>query len=111
MVAVVQDIEVEQGATLEVLVEMLDEDGQTPRVLAGYTGTMQIRAEQDPDSVLLGTGTVAVATGQVTATIAHGTTAGYTWRSGYYDIAITNGTRRERIAQGVARLDRQTTTT
>lgn len=111
MVAVVQDIEVEQGFTFELIVEMLDEDGQTPRVLAGYTGTMQIRDSEDSTGTLLGTATVSIATGQVSATIAHGTTADYTWRVGNYDIAITNGTRREKIARGVARLTRYVTTT
>lgn len=108
MVAVQQDIEVEQGITFELAVEELDDDGVTPRDLSGYTGAMQIRPSEDSD-VVLATAVVELSTGLVLATIDDAVTATYTWRVGVYDLEITNGSRTDRIARGTARLTRQVT--
>jgi len=114
MTAIEQDIEVEQGATFELAIGCLDtEDGQsfTPADLTGYTGTMQIRASQVATAQLLATATVTVdiVTGVVLATIADTLTAAMTWRSGVYDLKITNGTKTHRLARGKARFTLQVT--
>lgn len=114
MTAVELDIEVEQGATFELAIACLNtEDGQSfdPADLTGYTGSMQIRASQAPTSQLLATATVTIdiANSVVTATIADTLTAAMTWRSGVYDLKITNGTRTARVARGKARFTLQVT--
>lgn len=113
MVAVHQDIVVERGGTFELAVLVLDSDGVDPRTdLAGWTGAMQIRAERDPTSTLLATATVAIdtATAVVTATIADDLTEVMAWRSGEYDLKITNGTQTLWLAKGTARFEQRSTT-
>jgi len=112
--AIELDIEVEQGATFELAIGCLNtEDGQsfTPADLTGYTGTMQIRASQAATAQLLATATVTIDTASsvVTATISDTLTAAMTWRSGVYDLKITNGTRSIRVARGKARFTLQVT--
>lgn len=113
MVAARLDIVVEQGATFELVVDLLDENGDPRTDLAGYTGAMQIREERDTTSTLLATATVAIDTvnAKATATIAKATTAGYGWSAGWYDLEITNSgaTRTERIVEGRASLSRNVT--
>ena len=56
MVATYQDLVVEQGATFEFTVDLLDQDTGDPRTdLTGWTGTMKIRQEQSSVSTLLAT--------------------------------------------------------
>lgn len=113
MVAVLQDIEVERGGTFELAVAVLDSGGVDPRTdLAGWTGAMQIRERRDPDSTLLATATVTIdtATGVVTATIAASLTETMAWRSGEYDLKITNGTQVLWLAKGTARFEQRSTT-
>lgn len=106
------DITVRRGATFTLVVDLLDEDGVARTDLAGYTGTMQIRSEQDSGATLLATATVAVDSGnaQTTATIAKATTGAYEWKTGRYDLVITDGTTTERVAEGRATLSRNVTT-
>lgn len=111
MVAVVRDVELEQGATFELAVDCFEEDGTTPRTdLSGYSGSMQIRETVDSADVLA-TATVTVDddAGVVLATIPHATTAAVTWRAGVYDLEITNGTRVERLARGRVKVTRNVT--
>ncbi|WP_213451586.1 hypothetical protein [Rhizomonospora bruguierae] len=110
MTAVLRDIVVEQGATFEFMVDLLDENEQRRTDLAGYTGAMQIRERPDATTVLA-TATVSVdaSNAQVTATIPAAITTEFDWTAGVYDLEITNGARTERIAQGKARLSREVT--
>lgn len=111
MTATRQDISVEQGVTFDYVVDLLDEAGTARTDLAGYDGLMQIRAEQDDTSLLLGTATVSIDTinAQATATIADTVTDTYTWTAGWYDLRITNDVRSERVAQGRAVFNRKVT--
>lgn len=110
MGAIEWDIEVEQRATFELPIDCVDTEGAT-RDLTGYTGEMQIRTSRSTSGTLLGTATVTIeaATGRVLATIPMGTTALYDWHSGVYDLFITNGTRRDKLATGTAKLIRAIT--
>jgi len=112
MTATRQDIVVERGQTFTYVVALLDEAGVNRTDLAGFTGTMQIRAEQDSGATLLATATVAINTGtaRATATIAKATTTAYEWTTGRYDLIITDGTTSERVAEGRATLSRNVTT-
>lgn len=112
MPAVEQDIVVEQARTFELSVQVLDPDGVNPRTdLAGYTGAMQVRTARSTTADLLAEADVTIdaLTGIVTATIDHTTTASYTWRSGVYDLYITNGTRVEPLTYGDVKLRYATT--
>jgi hypothetical protein len=108
MVAVVLDIEIEQGVTCDIAITALAEDGVTARDLSGYTGAMQVRETADSMTVLL-TGVVTLTAGLVTATITDTDTGAVEWYAGVYDIEIDNGTRSERIARGKVRVTRQVT--
>lgn len=115
MVAIQQDITVEAYATFRFPpVICYAEDADTGQLvirdLAGWTGTMQIRPDADSDTVLA-TADVAidVDTGIVTATIDDTITATYTWRTGVYDLVITDGIETDRLAEGDARLRRGVT--
>lgn len=114
MTAVLLDIVVEQGATFDLVVDLLDEDGHPRTDLGGYTGAMQIRtsdASDASDATLLGTASVTVddVNSQAVATITDTDTRGYSWTAGRWDLEITNGSRTERIATGNASLRREVT--
>ncbi len=116
MVAIVQDIEVEQYATFILPILCMEQDpnagiGQLViRDLTGWTGAMQIRLTTDSEDVLAEAEVdIDVEAGIVTATIDDATTAGYTWRSGVYDLLITDGIDSDRLARGNARCTRGTT--
>ncbi|SRR6266542_1078781 len=108
MPAVLKDIVVEQGATFELVIEVRKDGALLP--LSGYTGSMQIRPTP-ASATVLGTGTVAIdgSNSLVTVTIPKGTTAGYTWSSGVYDVKIDNGTIAYRVAKGNASLSKGVT--
>lgn len=110
--AEVFDITVERGQTFQLVVALLDEARVARTDLADFTGTMQIRSEKDPGTALLATATVVVDAdnAQAVATIAKATTAGYEWKSGWYDLVITDGTTSERVVEGRATLSRNVTT-
>jgi hypothetical protein len=113
LTATYQEITVEQGGTFTITIDVLDSTGLTNRTdLAGWTGEFVIRADRDPSATLLATGTVAVnaSTGVATATLDDTATAAMTWRSGQYDIWITNGTDTEPLAWGKATFRRSTIT-
>lgn len=112
MGAVRQDVEVVQNATFRFVVNLHDEDDQPRTDLAGYTGAMQIRAEQDNTSTLIVAATVTIDTGdaQATATIANTVTAGLDFVAGWYDLHITHASAgTEPIAWGRARFRRTVT--
>jgi hypothetical protein len=114
MVAIYQDIEVEQYATFRLPVACFDRDPDTlqlvVRDLTGWTGAMQIRLTTESDDVLAEAEVdIDVATGVVTASIDDATTGAYTWRSGVYDLLITDGIEADRLARGNARLRPGTT--
>lgn len=116
MVAVVQDIEIEQYATFELSILCLERDptGETDQLvlrdLAGWTGSMQVRATADSETVLATADVVIdLDLAMVTAGIDDTITAGYTWRAGVYDLIITDGVSTDRLARGVARCTRGTT--
>lgn len=111
MVAVVQDLVVEQGATFEFVVDLLGPTGQPRTDLAGYAGALQIRESQDVASPLLAEATVTIdsANAQAVATIADTVTATYDWDAGWYDLRMDGPTRSERVARGRATLSRAVT--
>lgn len=112
MTAVELNIDLAQNRTFELVAAVLASDGVTPRDdLAGWTGAMQIRDSRSTAATLLAEADVTVdaTTGTVTARVPAADTDGATWRSGAYDLYITNGTAREDLAYGVARLRRAVT--
>jgi len=114
MVAIQQDIVIDRRGTFELPVICYDRDPDTLQLvirdLAGWTGAMQIRATAD-DTTVLGEATVDidVATGVVTATIDDIDTAAYVWRSGVYDLVITDGVSTDYLVEGSARVRRSIT--
>ncbi len=114
MVAIEHNIIIEQGATFELPVACyeIDPDTEQPvvRDLTGWTGAMQVRLTADADAVLAEADvTIDVDTGIVTATIDDTVTAEYTWRSGVYDLIITDGIGTDRLVEGTARCRRGVT--
>lgn len=114
MVAIRQDIQIEQYATFRLPVACMERDPVTDQLvvrdLTGWTGAMQIRLT--PESVdVLATAVVDVdvATGVVTATIDDVVTATFTWRAGVYDLIITDGVDTDPLAYGDARVRRGVT--
>jgi len=114
--AVVTNIEIRTYSTFTLRIQCVEVDptGNTDQVeirdLTGWTGAMQVRATEDATDILA-TAVVDVdaANGVVTATIDADTTAGYAWRSGVYDLVITDGDEVEPLASGVARCTRGVT--
>lgn len=105
------DIIAEPGRTLRVAADVLAADGVTPDPdLAGWTGTMQIRATPGAADVLAtATVTIDTATGEVTGEVDDAVTATFTWRSAHYDMMITDGTDSDGLLYGIVRV-RPTTT-
>lgn len=108
------DVMVEERATFELTIDLLDSEGDPRTDLTGATGAMQIREDRDDTSDLIVAATVEVdaSNSQVTATITAAVTAGLDFTSGWYELRITNqaATRTERVAHGVATFSRGTTT-
>jgi hypothetical protein len=109
MAAIRNDIVIYRGATFTLRVSCVEAEYEggplVVRDLSGYTGAMQVRATVDSDTVLaIATVTIDVADGVVTAVIEGADTAGMSWRSGVYDLVITDGLDPEPIAEGDARL-------
>ena len=116
MVAIVTDIEIEQYATFELPILCVEKDptGETDQLtvrdLTGWTGAMQVRLTTDSTDVLAEADVdIDVTTGVVTAMIDDTVTAGYTWRTGVYDLVITDGAVTDRLATGSARCTRGVT--
>ena len=105
MGAAVYNIEADQGGTIELPVAVTERDG-TASDLTGYTGEMQVWSSYVDDADLLATATVVItaATGLVVGTIDGDDTLAATWRSGVYDVVITDGALPEYIARGTMRL-------
>lgn len=98
--------------TLAVACYELDPDTQqlVVRDLTGWTGAMQIRLTADSDTILGEADVdIDVDTGIVTATFDDDVTAGYTWRSGVYDLVIADGIDTDPLMAGVARCVRGVT--
>lgn len=107
------DLVVERNAGGKVAVRALDSGGVNPRTdLTGWTGLMQVRAEQDSGAELLATGVVTIDTGTaiVTGRITADSTLAMDWETGYYDLFIIDGsdpTDRECLAWGEATFARR----
>lgn len=103
----VYGIEIEQGETFQLRFTVINDAG-----LPVYPNTisiaMQIRASQDPASTLIATGTVTynAATGDIDVVIPYATTAGMSFASAYYTVQVTNGSQKDRIAQGPVTLNK-----
>jgi hypothetical protein len=114
MAAIRHDIELRVGATFTLIVAcaVQPEVGGAleARDLTGFTGAMQVRSTADSDTVLAtATVTVDEVGGVVTATLTDEDTAAMTWRSGVYDLIITDGLETDVLAEGDARLRRAVT--
>lgn len=85
---------IEQGATFTQVLTWKDSAG-APIDVTGCSGRMQVRPAVESPTVLaeLTTANAGVtfggATGTVTLTIPAAQTAGFSWRSGVYDLEIT----------------------
>ncbi len=114
MTTIEQDIVVRQYSTFTLTVACYERDpdsGQlVVRDLTGWTGAMQVRATPDSETVLAEADvSIDVDTGIVTALIDDAITAEYTWRSGVYDLIITDGVDTDSLAVGAARCVRGVT--
>jgi hypothetical protein len=112
--AIEQDITIRQRSTFTLPVICYEVDPDTGQLvirdLTGWTGAMQVRLTADSDTVLAEADvTIDVDTGIVTATIDDDVTAEYTWRSGVYDLIITDGIDTDPLAAGAARCVRGVT--
>lgn len=108
------DIVLREDRTFTLAVACVTEDPDTLEVdvrnLSGWSGAMQVRATGTAAAVLVEASvSIDVPTGVVTATIDPADTLDVTWRSGVYDLVITDGAAIEPIAEGAVRL-RQTVT-
>ena len=117
----------------DAAVDRLDA-GSGPGTIKVYTGTQPATPATSPSGTLLATFTLndpaygAAAAGVATLDVdpaltttgvaagdagwfraADSVTAAYEWRSGRYDMAITDGDTTERVAEGRARLSRNVT--
>jgi hypothetical protein len=114
--AIVSNIEIRTYSTfrLPVLCMEVDPTGTTDQLqardLTGWTGAMQVRATEDDATVLAEAAVeVDVVNSIVTAVIDADTTALYVWRSGVYDLIITDGDEVDPLVTGVARCTRGVT--
>jgi len=114
--AIVNDIEIRTRSTFRLPVQCYEVDptGETDQLqvrdLTGWTGAMQVRATADDDTVLAEAAvTVDAANGLVTAVFDAADTTGYVWRSGVYDLIITDGDEVDPLVTGVARCARGVT--
>lgn len=115
MPAKIFDLVIEQGATLNYSVTVLDPDG-TPKDLTGFTGRMQIREAVSSVTTLVdattvnGMVTVNIPDSQVIVNIPASTTNGFTWDAGVYDLEIENaGGYVIRLVRGRCSLNLQVT--
>jgi len=99
--AVVYNIEADQGGTVRLPVAVTEADGSAAD-LSGFTGEMQVWSSYEAGATLLATAVVEInsSTGVVTGTIDGDNTLAATWRSGVYDLVITDGAEPEYIARG-----------
>ena len=115
MTAIHCDIEMWTGRTFTQSVACAEVDPTTgkavTRDLTGWTGAMQIRPSAGDTATVYATATVTidVDSGVVTATVADEDTVAATWRSGTYDLVITDGIEVDTLTEGTARLRRSTT--
>lgn len=114
MTAIEHDITIRTRSTFSLSIICFEVDPDTDRLvvrdLTGWTGAMQVRLTADTETVLAEADVdIDVDTGTVTATIDDDVTEGYTWRSGVYDLIITDGLDTDPLAAGVARCVRGVT--
>lgn len=114
MVAVRHDIILRQGASFSLPVACYVQNVETQQLeirnLTGWSGAMQVRQTAESTMVLAqAVVTIDVLTGIVTASFDDATTAGYTWRTGVYDLIITNGVDTDWLVEGRATLRRSIT--
>ncbi len=114
MTAIEHNITIRTHGTFTLTVVCYEQDPDTQRLavrdLPGWAGAMQVRLTPDADTVLAEADvSVDVDTGTVSATFDDDVTAEYTWRSGVYDLIITDGIDTDPLAAGVARCVRGVT--
>ena len=90
------DLVADQGATFGAVFTWLGSDQETPVNLTAYSAAMQVRSEAG--STLLASfsttaGGIALGgtAGTITLSAAPGTTAGWTFGAGLYDLQLTDG--------------------
>lgn len=109
MAATRLDLTIEQGADLDLVVAVDDDDGTgnlTPSDLTGWTARLQAREGiDDADPVIDITPTVSEDDSTVTIHIPGSDTSGYDWLSAVYDMTITDGSATRRILQGSITVD------
>lgn len=102
------DIVIPQGTTYVHTFTYVDANG-TPIDVTGYTGWLQIRSTVTSSTVLYealsSAFTLGGVAGTITLTIPAATTAGWTWRTGTYDLNIVAGSIETRICKGAIKVD------
>lgn len=100
------DDEIQQGATWEQSVEVVEPDEVTPSDLNGYTARMMIKASRDDATALLELTTenggivIDGADGVITLTIGATATEAIEWSRAIYDLELVLGAGVERILEG-----------
>lgn len=86
------DMQILQGKTYEFVGNVVHKATGLPFDLSAYSARMQIRPTKDSGTVLADVTSMIVINnptqGQLTLTIPAATTAGYTWRTGQYDLEL-----------------------
>lgn len=108
-------LEIEQGATLEIVVGVFL--GGVIVNITGYTAKMQIRPDKDSSTVLAEYSspsdaiTVDGLNGQVVVSVPFAETAGYAFLEGVYDLELTSqdGQKRWRLVEGNVRVNKEVT--
>lgn len=100
------DDEIQQGATWEQSIEVLEPDGVTPSNLTGYTARMMVKASRDDTTALLELTTenggivIDGAAGSLLLTISATDTAAIDWARAVYDLELALSGSVERILEG-----------
>lgn len=101
MSAAVYNVEIGQGGSMTVVVEVLEADG-TASDLTGFTGEMQIRTGYDSD-IVLATGDVEIDDNMVTGFVAADDLDAEPWSAAFYDMRIVDGDDVEYLVRGTVR--------
>ncbi len=101
------DLIINQGSTLEHVVSVQNSNG-TAFDLTGYTVALKARPTVESSTVLIDLSTangkivVSGLAGQITLNMTNAETSALTWRTGYYDMEITNsGGKVTRLISGI----------
>lgn len=89
------DITADQGASFSLIFTWLQSDAETPVNLSGYSAAMQVRSQAGTLLATFSTtaGSIALGgtAGTITLSAAPGTTTGWTFGAGLYDLQMTDG--------------------